>query len=141
MQEALQSTFVADFEALFDDLPTDELLHLSVAASRCDCGISCFTEWRLGPCLRTSWNVRWAWSEVMAIRLLHWTVWQVPKERAIICACPCNLFLHRCKSLVVIIAIIPMNKAMKICQIANIKPLFLYLPSDKKGHLMMAAQL
>jgi hypothetical protein len=133
----MKGAFIADVESLLLNLTTDELLHLGVTAAFGNRCISCLVE----RCCVTVHSSRIiAWLEVMAIFMLHWAVGQMAKEWAIACHRSCDLTLHLGIRLMVIRAVIPVNEAMEIRQIADIEPLLCDLPPSKDRHLMVAAQ-
>merc|ERR1719491_773096 len=142
---------LANLESLLLNLAADKLLHFGVAAPLRHCLISCLIEWGGRSCLGIRWKFfRVAWRKGSAVFTLHWAIGQVSKPRTMACHHPCDLCLHAGEGLWyspnhvcrgVIIAVVPMNKTVKIGQVADIESLPCNLSSNEKRHLVMAAQL
>jgi len=156
MEIALKSGLLADVKSHLLNLTADELLHFGVAAPLRNCFISCLIERGSRSRLRICWEcLRVAFWEGSAVFAFYWAIGQVSKPGAIACHHACDLRLHLGKGLPVgprrapaifiswVIgrgAIIPVNEAMKIRQVADVEALPDNLPPDEEGHLMMTAQ-
>jgi len=143
VQKALKAALIADLKALLIDCTANELFHFCVAAPRSDSSISCLVEGsrRTRQTGKLSSKLCRAGRIAKAVLIFHWTVWQVAKPRTILCACTSDLCLHVCEGLRHIIgAIIPMDEAMEIREVADIEALPSNLPADEEGHLMVTAK-
>jgi hypothetical protein len=143
VQKALKAALIADFEAKLIDFTANKLFHFCVAAPCSNSSISCLVEVsrRARQTGKLSSKLCRAGREAKAVLIFHWAVWQVAKPWTIFGAGTCDLCLHVCEGLRQIIgAVIPMDEAMEIREIADIEALPSNLPSDEKGHLMVTAQ-
>jgi hypothetical protein len=138
MQEALEGSFVTYEEVLSIYLAAYKCLHFCVAAPFCDAFVSCLSQW--GKCTLDTAEASGSNDPAMH-RIFLGAVRQVTQPRASTSHDTSNLCLHLCVRLDVIVAVIPVDESMEIGQVAHIKSLPLDLPSHKKRHLVMAAQL
>jgi len=129
MQETLKASFIANMESLSIDLATDKLRHVTVATPDSNGSISLWTEWRSRPSQRIWCGCAFGSNTSAMFWIFPGAVGQVTKPRASGSHDTCDLFPHLAVRFLVIGAVIPMDKAVEIGQITNIKALPCDLPS------------
>jgi hypothetical protein len=139
MQETLESSFVTYEEVLAIYLTAYKRFHFCVAAPFRDAFVSCLSQ--RGKCTLLTAEEASGSNDPAMHRIFLGAFRQVTQPRASTGHDTSNLCLHLCIRLDVIRAVIPVDESMEIGQVAHIKSLPLDLPSHKKRHLVMAAQL